>query len=157
MCSSVSAIPVCAFPQTSHHEPTRTKSAGIQLGALSFPALKFKSTTTRGDVNKDFYGRKPEPDGLWKNQTGAIYKIPAGDFIYHLARSDDRLQQYTPGPPLVPGVWFQNDIVVTGNHYEVTLTNTLSGASQVSGQPVGFVGIQSYPNSPMAFRDVWVK
>ncbi len=127
----------------------------------------------RGDVNKDFYGRKPEPDGLWKNRTGAIYKIPAGDFIYDLGRYDDRLQQYTPGPPLVPGVWFQYDIVVTGNHYEVTLTNTQSGASQattifdnpdtargiakIGGQPAGFIGIQSYPSSPMAFRDIWIK
>jgi choline dehydrogenase-like flavoprotein len=127
----------------------------------------------RGDVNKDFYGRKPEPDGLWKNRTGAIYKIPAGDFIYHLGRYDDRLQQFTPGPPLVPGVWFQYDIAVTGNHYEVTLTNTQSGASQVTtvfdnpdtargiaqlnGHPAGFIGIQSYPSSPMAFRDIWIK
>ena len=127
----------------------------------------------RGDVNKDFYGRRPEPDGLWKNRTGAIYKIPAGDFIYHLGRFDDRLQQYAPGPPLAPGVWFQYDILVTGNHYEVTLTNTQTGASQVtttfdnpdtsrgigqlSGQPAGFIGIQSYPNSPFAFRDIWIK
>ncbi|HEY6947034.1 MAG TPA: family 16 glycoside hydrolase [Candidatus Acidoferrum sp.] len=127
----------------------------------------------RGDVNKEFYGRKPEPDGLWKNRTGAIYKIPAGDFIYHLGRYDDRLQQYAPGPPLVPGVWFQYDIVVTGNHYEATLTNTQSGASQkttifdnpdaargiaqLNGQPAGFIGIQSYPRSPMAFRDIWIK
>jgi len=110
---------------------------------------------------------------VWKNRTGAIYKIPAGDFIYHLGRYDDRLQQYTPGPPLVPGVWFQYDIVVTGNHYEVTLTNTQSGATQVTtifdnpdtargiaqlgGQPAGFIGIQSYPSSPMAFRDIWIK
>src|SRR5207253_1966934 len=86
----------------------------------------------RGDVNKDFYGRKPEPDGLWKNRTGAVYKIPAGDFIYHLGRNDDRLQQYTPGPPVVPGVWFQYDIVGPGNHHEVTLTNTQSGASQIT-------------------------
>jgi hypothetical protein len=127
----------------------------------------------RGDVNKDFYGRKPEPDGLWKNRTGAIYKIPAGDFIDHLGQYDARQQQYTPGPPLVPGVWFQYDVVVTGNHYEVTLTNTQSGASQVTtvfdnpdtargiaqlnSQPAGLIGIQSYPNSPFAFRDIWIK
>jgi hypothetical protein len=127
----------------------------------------------RGDVNKDFYGRKPEPDGLWKNRTGAIYKIPAGDFIFDLGRFDARLQQYTPGPPLVPGVWFQYDIVVRGAHFEVTLTNTESGASQlttvfdnpdlargaaqVNGENAGFVGLQSYPASPMAFRDVWIR
>ncbi len=127
----------------------------------------------RGDVNKDFYGRRPEPDGLFKNRTGAIYKIPAGDLIIHTGGHDARLQRYTPGPPLVPGVWFQYDIVVTGNHYEVTLTNTQSGASQMTtifdnpdaargigqlnGQPVGFIGIQSYPSSPLAFRDIWIK
>ena len=127
----------------------------------------------RGDINKDFYGRRPEPDGLWKNRTGAIYKIPAGDFIYHFGRYDARLQQYTPGPPLVAGVWFQYDIVVTGSHYEVTLANTQSGASrvttifdnpdsargiaQLNGQPAGFIGIQSYPGSPFAFRDIWIK
>src|SRR3989441_3810238 len=64
----------------------------------------------RGDVNKDFYGRRPEPDGLWKNRTGAIYKIPAGDFIYHLGRYDDVWQQYKPGPALVPGPWFEYEI-----------------------------------------------
>jgi len=127
----------------------------------------------RGDVNKDFYGRRPEPDGLFKNRTGAIYKIPAGDLIIQTGGHDALLQQYTPGPPLLPGVWFQYDIVVTGNHYEVTLTNTQSGASQVTtifnnpdtargiaqlgGQPAGFVGIQSYPSSPMTFRDIWIK
>jgi choline dehydrogenase-like flavoprotein len=127
----------------------------------------------RGDVNKDFYGRRPEPDGLFKNRTGAIYKIPAGDLIIQTGGHDVRLQQYTPGPPLVPGVWFQYDIVVTGNHYEVALTNTQSGASQlttifdnpdtargiaqVGGQSAGFIGIQSYPSSPMTFRDIWIK
>jgi len=127
----------------------------------------------RGDVNKDFYGRRPEPDGLFKNRTGAIYKIPAGDLIIQTGGHDVRLQLYTPGPPLVPGVWFQYDIVVTGNHYEVALTNTQSGASQlttifdnpdtargiaqVGGQSAGFIGIQSYPSSPMTFRDIWIK
>jgi len=134
---------------------------------------KHNVDNARGDVNKDFYGRKLEPDGLWKNRTGAIYKIPAGDFIYHLGRSDAPLQQYTPGPPLVPGVWFQYDIVVAGNHYEVTLTNTQSGVSQLTtifdnpdaargvgqlnGQPAGFICIQSYPSSPFAFRDIWIQ
>jgi hypothetical protein len=77
------------------------------------------------------------------------------------------------GQPLVPGVWFQYDIVVSGNHDEVTLTNTQSGASQITtifdnpdaargiaqlnGQPAGFVCIQSYSSSPLAFRDIWIK
>jgi hypothetical protein len=55
----------------------------------------------------------------------------------------------------------------------VTLTNAQSGASQVTTifdnpdtargiakigtQPAGFIGIQSYPSSPMTFRDIWIK
>ena len=67
----------------------------------------------------------------------------------------------------------QYDIVVAGNHYEVTLTDTETGASQlttifdntdgqrgvakINGAPAGFISIQSYPNSPVAFRDIWIK
>jgi hypothetical protein len=121
----------------------------------------------RGDVNKDYYGRRPEPDGLFKNRTGAIYKIPAGDLIVHTGGHDVSLQQYTPGPATRPGVWMQYDIVVTGNHYEVTLTDTETGASQLTtafdntdalrGVSPGYIGIQSYPNSPVEFRDIWIK
>jgi choline dehydrogenase-like flavoprotein len=126
----------------------------------------------RGDVNKDYYGRRPEPDGLWKNRTGAIYKIPAGDLIMQTGGHDARIQQFTPGPPCRPNVWMQYDIVVTGNHYEVTLTDTENGATQLTtvfdntdsqrgvatagGAPAGYIGIQSYPNSPVAFRDIWI-
>src|SRR5262249_3229813 len=127
----------------------------------------------RGDVNKDYYGRRPEPDGLYKNRTGAIYKIPAGDLIIHTGGHDVKIQDYTPGPATRPNVWMQYDIKVTGNHYEVTLTDTETGASTVTtkfdntdsargiamlnGAPAGFIGIQSYPSSPIAFRDIWIK
>jgi len=124
-------------------------------------------------VNKDFYGIKPEPDGLWKNRTGAIYKIPAGDFIYHLNRHDDIWQQYRPGPALVPGAWFEYDIRVSGNLYTVNLQNLSTGAKEqtsvydntdkergiaaVAGQPAGYVGIQSYPGQTVAFRNIRIK
>ena len=127
----------------------------------------------KGDTSKDFYGRRPEPDGLYKNRTGAIYKIPAGDLIVHTGGHDTVVQQYTPGPAVRLGVWMQYDIAVTGNHYEVTLTDTETGVAQltsvfdntdaerglgkIAGAPAGFIGIQSYPNSPVAFRDIWVK
>jgi choline dehydrogenase-like flavoprotein len=127
----------------------------------------------RGDTTKDYYGRRPEPDGLFKNRTGAIYKIPAGDLIIHTGAHDARVQEYTPGPATRPGVWMQYDIVVTGNHYEVTLTDTETGGSQlttifdntdaergvarINGKPAGFIAIQSYPSSPVAFRDIWIK
>jgi hypothetical protein len=67
----------------------------------------------------------------------------------------------------------QYDIVAIGNHYEVTLSNIGTNASQVTtifnntdadrgvanvnGQPGGYIGIQSYPKSPVAFRDIWIK
>ncbi|HEU5237900.1 MAG TPA: family 16 glycoside hydrolase, partial [Pyrinomonadaceae bacterium] len=121
----------------------------------------------RGDITKSFFGQTPEPDGLSKNRTGAIYKIPAGDAIIHIGGRDARMQQYTPGPPTRPGVWMQYDIVVTGNRYEVTLTDTETNASQVTtifdnadtqrGLSPGFIGVQSYPGSPVAFRDFWIK
>ncbi|PYT28062.1 MAG: hypothetical protein DMG57_16135 [Acidobacteria bacterium] len=96
----------------------------------------------------------------------------AGDLIIHTGGHDARIQQFTPGPPCRPNVWMQYDIVATGNHYEVTLTDTENGATQlttvfdntdsqrgvatVGGAPAGYIGIQSYPNSPVAFRDIWI-
>ena len=80
-----------------------------------------------GDSAKDFHGIRPEPDGLYKNRTGAIYKIEAGDRIWHQDRNEPVMQTYTPGPPLIPGVWFEYEIVVRGDDYTVFLTNTLSG------------------------------
>ena len=129
--------------------------------------------TARGDVTKDFYGRRPEPDGLWKNRTGAIYKIPAGDFIAHLNRYDDVWQQYKPGPALVPGPWFEYEIRVSGDRYIVTLRNLASGAKErttlyentdkergiatLAGRPAGYIGIQSYPGQAVAFRNIRIK
>jgi hypothetical protein len=52
----------------------------------------------RGCVRKDFYGI-PEPDGLNKNRTGAIYKIPAGDAIPHQGTKDVPTQTYQAGQP----------------------------------------------------------
>src|SRR5262249_26840955 len=49
----------------------------------------------RGDLGKDFYGIKPEPDGLFKNRTGAIYKIQAGDRVWHLGFNEPSVQNYT--------------------------------------------------------------
>src|SRR5882762_9922309 len=34
-----------------------------------------------GDSTKDFYGVRPELNGLFKNRTGAIYKIQAGPYL----------------------------------------------------------------------------
>src|SRR4051794_32835762 len=51
-----------------------------------------------GDSTKDFYGINPEPNGLFKNRTGAIYKIQAGDRIWQMNTNEPALQNYAPGP-----------------------------------------------------------
>jgi len=122
----------------------------------------------RGDSGKDFYGIKPEPDGLFKNRTGAIYKIQAGDRVWHQGFNEPALQQYTPGPPLTPGVWFEYEIVVQGDDYTVFLTNTQSGVRQQTtafrntdgerGLRVpGLIGVQAYPGNTVAWRHIRVR
>jgi hypothetical protein len=121
----------------------------------------------RGDSQKDFYGIKPEPDGLFKNRTGAIYKIQAGDRVWHLGFNEPSVQNYTPGPPLVPGAWFEYEIIVNGNDYTVFLTNTQTGVRQqttsfhntdgVRGVSPGFIGVQAYADNTVAWRHIRIK
>ena len=121
----------------------------------------------RGDSGKDFYGIRPEPDGLWKNRTGAIYKIQAGDRIWHLNTNEPALQTYTPGPALVSGVWFEYEIVAQGDDYTVFLTNTESGERKQTtafkntdtehGRTPGFVGVQAYSGNTVAWRHIRIK
>jgi hypothetical protein len=129
--------------------------------------------SAKGDVSKDFYGVRPEPDGLWKNRTGAIYKIPAGDFIPHMNQHDAVWQQYQPGPGLVSGPWFEYEIRAKGDRYSVSLTNLSTAAKKqttvyvntdkergiatLAGQPAGYIGLQSYPGQVVSFRNIRVK
>jgi hypothetical protein len=123
----------------------------------------------RGDPGKDFYGIRPEPDGLRKNRTGAIYKIPAADPL-PAGGLDAATQAYQPGPPLLPGHWYEYEIDVRGNNYTVDLTdldtaahtrttvfqNTDAdrGVAASGGQPAGYIGLQSYNSAPVAFRRI---
>jgi hypothetical protein len=121
----------------------------------------------RGDSSKDFYGIQPEPDGKFKNRTGAIYKIQAGDRVWHLNFNEPALQTYNPGPPLIPGVWFEYEIGAQGDDYTVFLTNLQSGQRTQTtrfhntdtdrGRTPGCVGIQSYPGSTVAWRHIRIK
>ena len=121
----------------------------------------------RGASKKDFYGIRPEPHGLYKNRTGAIYKIQAGDRIWHQSRNEPALQTYTPGPPLVPGVWFEYEIVVQGDQYDVFLTELQSGrrthttsftnTDSVRGRSPGCVGGQVYSGNTVAWRHIRIK
>lgn len=131
----------------------------------------------RGDPRKDFYGH-PEDQfdssgGLRKNSTGAIYKIPAKDPIPNSSQFDAELQVYQPPPKLIPGTWYEFEIAVQGNTYMVNLLNLDTGAktqtttfqntdlergiAAENGRPVGYVGLQSYPNAPFAFRNIQIK
>ena len=120
-----------------------------------------------GDSTKDFYGIKPEPNGLYKNRTGAIYKIPAGDRIWHLNRNEPAVQKYTPGPPLTPGVWFEYEIRVQGDNYTVFLTNTQTGQRVETtsfrnddperGRNPGFIGVQAYSGNVVAWRHIRIR
>src|SRR5436190_270348 len=80
-----------------------------------------------GDSGKDFYGIRPEPNGLYKNRTGAIYKIQAGDRIWHLNTNEPAVQNYTPGPPLIPSIWFEYEIVVQGTPSPLSSPRTPTG------------------------------
>jgi hypothetical protein len=126
----------------------------------------------RGDSRRDFYGIKPEPDGLRKNRTGAIYKIPAGDAI-PTGGFDAATQIYQAAPNLVPGSWYEYEIDVRGNNYTVdlkdlangTVTRTSTfvntdpnrGLAAQGGQPAGYIGLQSYNSAPIAFRHIALK
>jgi hypothetical protein len=120
-----------------------------------------------GDSTKDFYGIRPEPNGLFKNRTGAIYKIQAGDRIWHLNTNEPAVQNYTPGPPLVPGVWFEYETVVQGDDYSVFLTNTQTGERKQTtsfhntdaerGRSPGFIGVQAYSGNSVAWRHIRIK
>lgn len=121
----------------------------------------------RGDSSKTFHGIDPEPDGLWKNRTGAIYKIPAGDRIWHQNTNEPAVQTYMPGPALVPGVWFEYEITVQGDDYAVFLTNTQTGertqttafrnADPDRGRAPGFIGVQAYAGNTVAWRHIRIK
>jgi choline dehydrogenase-like flavoprotein len=127
----------------------------------------------RGDIRKDFYGVRPEPDRLRKNRTGAIYKIPAKDRIPNSNQFDVEVQRYQPAPDLIPGTWYEFEIDVRGTTYTVDLTDLATGTKTrtttfkntdatrgvavENGQPVGHVGLQSYPASPIAFRHIQIK
>lgn len=121
----------------------------------------------RGDSGKDFYGIRPEPDGKFKNRTGAIYKIQAGDRVWHMNFNEPEVQNYTSGPPLALDVWFEFEIDVQGDDYEVFLTNLQTGEHKRTtlfhntdgerGRAPGCIGIQAYPGSTVAWRHIRIK
>jgi choline dehydrogenase-like flavoprotein len=120
-----------------------------------------------GDSTKDFYGIKPEPNGLFKNRTGAIYKIQAGDRIWHMNTNEPAVQNYTPGPALIPGVWFEYEIAVQGDSYTVFLTNTqtnqrtqttsFNNTDAERGRSPGLIGVQAYAGNTVVWRHIRIR
>ena len=107
-----------------------------------------------------------EPDGLDKNRTGAVYKVPAGD------GGEPRTQEYTRGPVLQPWQWYQYEIGVQSNVYTVKLgpeggplvqttgfknLETGRGIAPRQDPTYGHIGLQSYSGSRVAFREVWIE
>jgi hypothetical protein len=77
------------------------------------------------------------------------------------------MQGYTVGPRLIPGRWFEYEIDVRGDDYTVDLTDLQTGNSQRTttfkdtdmfrGKPSGYIGLQAYNASPVAFRHIQIK
>ena len=133
-----------------------------------FNILQFRPIGGKFENEPHFLHQLSAHPRLHKPGSQSVCKNPS-PFVQEFLRKYDsdcmtQLQQYTPSPAVVPGRWFQYDIAVTGNHYQVTLTDTLSNASQKTtifdnpdterGQTSG---VQSYPNSPVKFRDIWIR
>jgi hypothetical protein len=101
-----------------------------------------------------------EPDELDKNRTGAIYKIPTGQ------NGESKLQDYQPAPPLQPNRWNRSEIEARGQQYVVHLngqqttqflnTETTRGLPAESDPNSGYIGLQSYRNSRVAFRNILI-
>jgi len=148
------------------HEPAFDKGNPAWKPVLSGFEVQVDDTA-RGDATKDFYGIRPEPDGLYKNRTGAIYKIQAGDRIWHENRNEPAVQEYRPGPGLVPGAWFEYEIVVAGDDYTVFLTNLVTGqrvrttafhnTDPDRGRAPGLIGVQAYSGNTVAWRHIRIK
>ncbi|MGH7824881.1 MAG: 3-keto-disaccharide hydrolase [Candidatus Binatia bacterium] len=104
--------------------------------------------------------QKKERDGLKKNRTGAIYKIPTGE------EGEPKLQEYSSAPALRAGDWNEYAIEVKDHTYTVRLnghrTTTFVNYDPERGLPAsadsasGYIGLQSYRNSRVGFRDIRV-
>ncbi|MBV9925544.1 MAG: DUF1080 domain-containing protein [Acidobacteria bacterium] len=72
------------------------------------------------------------PQYLEKNRTGAIYDIPTGQ------NGEPKEQDYTAGPVLQPGKWYEYEIEVVGDKYTVRL------GEAKDGQPTAFQQITTF-------------
>ncbi|MDQ3282088.1 MAG: DUF1080 domain-containing protein [Acidobacteriota bacterium] len=127
----------------------------------------------KGDPSKDFAGQRPEPDGLRRNRTGAIYKVAAKDPLPG-GGFDSESQIYTPFADAIVNQWYEMEIDVRGQRYVVRMrragdpdfqqvtdfTNNDADrgvALDANGNPAGYIGLQSHAGAAVAFRHIRVK
>lgn len=112
------------------------------------------------------------PDGLDKNRTGAIYNVPTG------SGQTPGTQQYSAGPSLQPGTWYQYEIAVKYDSvakkdlYVVRLgaegaslvqttrflnADAARALSPVKDSTYGYIGLQSYSGSQLAFKEISIE
>lgn len=112
----------------------------------------------RGDT------RKSEPDGLFFNRMGAIYKVKAQG-------TSPGQQNYTNNQRLAPGVWHSYEIKVTDRSYEVKLNGQpatkftadqtdpnekFRGRKKSEDPDSGFIGLQVHTGT-VAFANIRIK
>jgi hypothetical protein len=112
----------------------------------------------RGDT------RKNEPDGLFYNRTGAVYKVKG------LGTAPGE-QNYTNNQRLAAGVWHSLDITVTDRTYEVSLDGQpatkfvadpndpgekFRGRTKTEDPDSGFIGLQVHTGN-VAFANLRIK
>ena len=97
--------------------------------------------------------------------------LPLPEFFeqYHVFVTPILTPKYPPGHALilVPGIWFEYEIVVQGDDYTVFLTNTQTGERRQTtsfrnsdaerGRSPGFVGVQAYSGNTVAWRHIRIK
>jgi hypothetical protein len=97
--------------------------------------------------------------------------VPAADPIPG-GGADAAWQTSVQPPQLVPGRWYDYEIELKNNDYTVDLTDTTThvkmrtttfkdvdsvrGVAKENGKPIGYIGLQSYPNATVAFRQITV-
>ena len=135
----------------------------MPIFAAGSRSRRFRSSSARSRSNRGWIAAESgfevqiddlaRPDGLAKHRTGAIYNAD--------------VQSYTPPPPLVPFQWYEYEIKVAGQNYRVgmrkagdavfTPVTNFTNTDPNRGPADGYIGLQSYANSPVAFRHIRVK
>jgi hypothetical protein len=142
-------------------KPTRDIIARDELGNLAEnPAWIAVYSGFEVQIDEQGRGdkRQNEPDGLDKNRTGAIYKISTGQ------NGEPRLRDFRPAPPLQPDRWYSYEIEVKDQNYAVRLngrqttsffnTDSTRGLATDPHADFGYIGLQSYRDSRVAFRNI---